>query len=154
MRKIKSTNAEINGRELIMILFILACVGFFAILGVRWYAVRMQHGDDKLTLNTAISVSKINSSDGQSCPVDGCGGGDCAHRQSDGSYIGYFDNISNKVVGEKVYGYNEYTTMRVGEHRYTGGRGTKIIRVKTKDGSMKLSWVDGRRRPLRLHLFG
>ncbi len=126
-----------------MTALIILMLGFFAVIGIRWYAVRMQHGDDKLTLNTAISVAKVDSLDGQRCPVDGCSGGRCLHRRSDGSYVGYYDNVKNTIVGDKPKGYNEYTTMRIGHNTYRGARGTMIIRVKTKSGRITMSWVSG-----------
>ena len=54
------------------------------------------------------------------------------------------NNISNKIVGEKPKGYNEYSTMEIGKQQFHGEPGTIVIKVVAKEGQMVLSWELGR----------
>jgi hypothetical protein len=56
-----------------MVLIVVLCLegAFLAWCGYRWYQVRLAHGNDSLRVNTALSVVRINFSNGDDCPVDG-----------------------------------------------------------------------------------
>ena len=104
--------------------------------------VRVDHGNDSLTANTAESVARINSNNGLNCPVDGSDGR-CPHWTSSG-YVAYYDNVGNTIVGEKPYGYNEDSTMVIDGKKYYGDPGTMVIKVVCSEGKITLSWEEGR----------
>jgi len=102
----------------------------------------MENGNDSLMANTAESIALVNSSNGLNCPV--CGNeGHCQHWTSEG-YIGYFDNISNTIVGEIPKGYNENTTMEIDGKMYYGDRYTMVLQVKTSEEHLTVSWQKGK----------
>ncbi|MBQ9328007.1 MAG: hypothetical protein IJ225_05680 [Solobacterium sp.] len=143
-KKLNGQEGSVNLLEfgLITAIVLMAAVYFF--LGGSWMKIRMNHGNDSLAVNTADSVARINSNNGLNCVVDGCGSsGHCPHWSSIG-YIGYFDNVANKIVGEKPKGYNEYSTMEIDRNQFHGDPGTMVIKVIAKEGEMVLSWELGR----------
>ena len=143
-QKLKEQYGYTNLFELILIVAIIIMAAVYFLWGGNWMKQRMNHGNDSLAANTADSVARINSNNGLNCVVDGCGStGHCPHWTSTG-YIGYFDNVSNKIVGEKPKGYNEYSTMEIGKQQYHGDPGTMVIKVLAKEGQIVLSWELGR----------
>ena len=142
--KLSETKGYTNLLELILIIAIVVMAAIYVFWGGSWMKYRMNHGNDSLAANTAESVARVNSNNGMNCVVDGCGStGHCPHWSSQG-YIGYFDNIGNKIVGDRPKGYNEYQTMEIGRQQYHGEPGTMVIRVLAKDGEMILSWELGK----------
>ena len=144
MRKLLTKEGSANLLEVILITAIVLMVAVYFFLGGNWMKLRMDHGNDSLAANTADSVARVNSNNGLNCVVDGCGSsGHCPHWSSLG-YIGYFDNIGNKIVGEKPKGYNEYSTMEIGHQQYHGEPGTMVIKVIAKEGEIVVSWELGK----------
>lgn len=144
MKKILNNNGSASLFEVILITAIIIMTAIYFFLGGNWMKIRMNHGNDSLAANTADSVARINSNNGLNCVVDGCGSsGHCPHWSSLG-YIGYFDNIGNKIVGEKPKGYNEYSTMEIGKNQFHGDPGTMVIKVIAKEGEIVVSWELGR----------
>ena len=144
IRKLKEQKGSVNLLEAILIVAIVIMAAVYFLWGGNWMKSRMNHGNDSLAVNTADSVARINSNNGQNCCVHGCGStGHCPHWSSIG-YIGYFDNIGNKIVGEKPKGYNEYSTMEIGRQQYHGDPGTMVIKVIAKEGEIVLSWELGK----------
>ena len=144
MRKLLTKEGSANLLEVILITAIVVMTAVYFFLGGNWMKLRMDHGNDSLAANTADSVARVNSNNGLNCVVDGCGSsGHCPHWSSLG-YIGYFDNIGNKIVGEKPKGYNEYSTMEIGRQQYHGEPGTMVIKVMAKEGEIVVSWELGK----------
>ena len=144
MRKLLTKEGSANLLEVILITAIVLMAAVYFFLGGNWMKLRMDHGNDSLAANTADSVARVNSNNGLNCVVDGCGSsGHCPHWSSLG-YIGYFDNIGNKIVGEKPKGYNEYSTMEIGRQQYHGEPGTMVIKVLAKEGEIVVSWELGK----------
>ena len=144
MRKLLTKEGSANLLEVILITAIVVMAAVYFFLGGNWMKLRMDHGNDSLAANTADSVARVNSNNGLNCVVDGCGSsGHCPHWSSLG-YIGYFDNIGNKIVGEKPKGYNEYSTMEIGRQQYHGEPGTMVIKVLAKEGEIVVSWELGK----------
>ena len=144
MRKLLTKEGSANLLEVILITAIVVMTAVYFFLGGNWMKLRMDHGNDSLAANTADSVARVNSNNGLNCVVDGCGSsGHCPHWSSLG-YIGYFDNIGNKIVGEKPKGYNEYSTMEIGRQQYHGEPGTMVIKVIAKEGEIVVSWELGK----------
>lgn len=144
MRKLLTKEGSANLLEVILITAIVVMAAVYFFLGGNWMKLRMDHGNDSLAANTADSVARVNSNNGLNCVVDGCGSsGHCPHWSSLG-YIGYFDNIGNKIVGEKPKGYNEYSTMEIGRQQYHGEPGTMVIKVIAKEGEIVVSWELGK----------
>lgn len=144
MRKLLTKEGSANLLEVILITAIVVMAAVYFFLGGNWMKLRMDHGNDSLAANTADSVARVNSNNGLNCVVDGCGSsGHCPHWSSLG-YIGYFDNIGNKIVGEKPKGYNEYSTMEIGRQQYHGEPGTMVIKVMAKEGEIVVSWELGK----------
>ncbi|MBR3203298.1 MAG: hypothetical protein IKF60_06905 [Solobacterium sp.] len=144
MRKLLTKEGSANLLEVILITAIILMAAVYFFLGGNWMKLRMDHGNDSLAANTADSVARVNSNNGLNCVVDGCGSsGHCPHWSSLG-YIGYFDNIGNKIVGEKPKGYNEYSTMEIGRQQYHGEPGTMVIKVIAKEGEIVVSWELGK----------
>lgn len=142
MKKLGGNRGEISVLELILIPLIVFFAVFFLIQGGDWMKIRVNHGNDGLTANTAESVARINSNNGLNCPVDGSSGR-CPHWTSSG-YIAYYDNVGNTIVGEKPYGYNEDSTMVIDGKKYYGDPGTMVIKVVCSEGKITLSWEEGR----------
>ncbi|MDX8419588.1 hypothetical protein MOZ60_05730 [Stecheria sp. CLA-KB-P133] len=128
-----------------MVLIVVLCLEglFLAWCGYRWYQQRLAHGNDSLRVNTALSVARINSSNGADCPVDGSSSQNCVHWNGT-EYIGYYDGVANKIVGDKPDGYNQSSEMDIDGKTYTGKPGTMVIQVETGNGEVHLSWVLGR----------
>ena len=144
MRKLLNKDGSASLLEVILIAAIAVMALIYFLMGGNWMKERLNHGNDSLAVNTADSVARINSNNGMNCVVDGCGStGHCPHWSSLG-YIGYFDHISNKIIGEKTKGYNEYSTMEIGRQQYHGDPGTMVIKVIARDGAIVLSWELGK----------
>lgn len=145
-RKLKSDRGGVSRREVLLVTLISLMVLFFVYEGYKWYRDSLARGDDKMMVNTAESVGRVNSNNGLGCVVDGCRGGlggHCEHWNGFG-YVGYFDNVGNCIVGKKPRGYNEYPVMEVDGKKYYGERGTMVIRVYGKDANVTLSWEPGK----------
>lgn len=142
--KLNKTDGYTNLLEFVLIAAILIMAAVYFFLGGSWMKYRMNHGNDGLAANTAESIARINSNNGANCPVDSCGSsGHCPHWTNEG-YIGYFDNIGNIIVGSRPKGYNEYSTMEVGDRKFHGEPGTMVIKVTAKEGEIVVSWELGR----------
>ncbi len=142
--KLNKTDGSTNLLTVLLVAAITIMALIYLAMGGNWMRIRMNHGNDGLMANTADSIARINSNNGQNCCVDGCGStGHCPHYTTIG-YVGYFDNIGNKIVGEKPKGYNEYTKMEIHGHDYYGEPGTMVIKVVAKEGNMVLSWELGK----------
>ncbi len=136
---------SISVLELVIILVIIVEVGFLITNGLGWYGDHIASGNDGLYVNTAESVAKVNSLDGMQCPVNNCGNtaGECSHYTGMG-YVGYFDSVSNTIVGSKPKGYNSEQNPKVNGKSYTGEIGTMVLRVTANEGSIALDWVGGK----------
>ena len=144
INKLRETKGGSNLLTVLLVTAILVMIGIYFLLGGNWMLVRMEHGDDGLRANTADSIARINSNNGMNCVVDGCGStGYCPHYSTIG-YIGYYDDIGNKIVGEKTKGYNEYNQMEIGNKKFYGDPGTMVIKVVAKEGEITLSWEKGK----------
>lgn len=144
MKRKLSEQAGSSLLEVILIIAIVIMAGVYFFWGGAWMKYRINHGDDSLAANTAESVARVNSNNGLNCVVDGCGSsGHCPHWSYNG-YIGYFDNISNKIVADRPKGYNEYQTMEIGKRQFHGDPGTMVIKVLAKEGEVVLSWELGK----------
>ena len=139
----RSREGRMSALEMVLIVVLCLEGAFLAWCGYRWYQVRLAHGNDSLRVNTALSVARINSSNGDDCPVDGNADKSCAHWNGSG-YVGYFDGVANKIVGDKPAGYNQSSSMDIDGQTYTGNPGTMVIQVETGNGEIHLSWVLGR----------
>jgi hypothetical protein len=142
----KNTSGRISLLELIVIL-VLVVEGIYLLgKGLNWYSTRYNTGNDGLYVNTCESVAKVNSLNGTICPVNNCGNGthSCVHYTSQG-YIGYFDSVSNTIVGTKPKGYNSTSNPKVGTKEYTGEVGTMVLRVTVDNGNVVLDWVVGKK---------
>ena len=67
----RSREGRMSALEMVLIVVLCLEGAFLAWCGYRWYQVRLAHGNDSLRVNTALSVARINSSNGDDCPVDG-----------------------------------------------------------------------------------
>jgi hypothetical protein len=147
-RKLSDCSGKISVLEMILIVFIVLMSGFVAYKCFEWVGNATAHGNDSLLANTAASEAAVNSNNGQECVVQNCPsrtGGVCAHIvNSDGATVGYLDKVTKHIVGEKPYGYNEYTEMDIGEEEYFGDKNTMVIQVKAEKGAISVSWVPGR----------
>ena len=143
--KIKSTAGAVSRREVLLTVLIVCMSLFIAIEFFNYLKGQQQKGDDALRANTAESVARINSNNGQGCPVRGCGNssGSCDH-YSGGEYIGYYDDVSNTIVARKPFGYNEYGTMKIDDQVWHGKPKTMVIRVVTGNDDVTLNWELGR----------
>lgn len=130
--------------ELISIIIIVGCCLYFMAASFGWLDTHMSNGNDGLYVNTCESVAKVNSLDGVICPVNDCGDttGECIHHTSVG-YVGYFDGVSNTIVGSKVAGYNSSKDPDVDGVTYTGEVNSMILRVTCHNGTITLDWVKG-----------
>jgi hypothetical protein len=146
--KFHSCSGKISNLEMGLILFIAAMLLFLGYRGIQWMAAKMAHGNDSLLVNTAESEARINSNNGMTCVVQNCpskSGGVCPHLVgNDGTTVGYLDNTTKYIIGEKPYGYNEGTEMDIDGVQYFGEKNTMVIRVSAKDGVITASWVPGR----------
>ena len=145
-RKLRSTRGSVSRREVLLgILIGLMCV-YFASEFLRYLARQQSVGDDALRANTAESVTIIQSNNGMDCPVRGCTGGKngCIHKAGD-KYVGYYDDVLNTIVGEKMYGYNESSRPRIDGKVYRGEPGTLVIKVTVGGGEVELDWETGKK---------
>jgi hypothetical protein len=131
--------------ELVAIIIIAIEVLFLIGSGLGWIDFHVSSGNDSGYLNTCESEAKINSLNGTQCPVNDCpnSSGDCEH-YINGSYIGYFDSVTNTIVGEKPKGYNSSKNPEVDGKTYAGKAGTMVIEVIVKDGSITYEWTGGK----------
>lgn len=130
--------------ELVSIIVIIIGVGYILMNFFGLLNGYVSNGNDSLYANTAESVAKVNSLNGINCPVNDCGNSDgtCMHHTSLG-YIGYFDSVTNTIVGEKVKGYNSDDNPDIDGVSYTGIRGTMILRITCENSEITLDWVSG-----------
>lgn len=125
----------------LLILFVLGIELIFILLNAfGWLSNKFSKGSDSFTLNTCETVAKINSSNGIDCPVNGCSGGYCTHKEGS-SYVGYYDNVKNTIVADKVKGYNYKDNPTVAGKEFKGLSKTMIIKVTTGNGQIKYEWV-------------
>lgn len=142
MDKLRSRNG-FSRIEIICIIGIVLVVLFVVMKGVQWMRVSMAQTEDAMLVENAERIAETNIAGG-GCPVNDCKGGEtCEHRTKDGSYVAYFDHPNNRIVSEPVKGYNEYSTMTIGEQTYYGEPDTMVIQIVVKDGVITLSWVEG-----------
>ena len=132
---------EINLLELIIILLICIELFLLARSALGWTSDKVNSGNDALTLNTCESVTKVNSLDGYDCPVNDCAKGElCSHKVGN-YYVGYYDNVSNTIVGNKVAGYNSDLKPVINGKSFTGNPNTMIIKVTCGNGTITYEWV-------------
>ena len=147
-KMLRSERGPVSRREVLFIFLIALMSLFFAVEGGNWYRVRIERGNDKMMVNTAESVALINSGGGMSCVVGDCpgggSGGTCSHWNGR-VYVGYFDHVGNRIVGQKTEGYNENPVMEADGQTYYGSRGTMVIRAECGEGEVRLSWVEGKK---------
>lgn len=131
--------------ELLIILVIVLEVIVVIIGSFNWYDDKFSTGSDSLYLNTCESVAKVNSLNGQICPVNKCGNseGNCVHHTSTG-YIGYFDSVSNTIVANKPSGYNLGDNPSIDGKQYSGEKSSLVLRVLVYDGNIYYDWVKGK----------
>lgn len=122
--------------ELIIIILIIVELLWYIANSFGWLNNKVSTGNDGLYENTALSVAKTNSLNGIQCPVNECekGSVNCTHYTSQG-YIGYFDSVSNTIVGVKPKGYNSSSA--------NGTIGQYVLRITCNEGDIKLDWVLG-----------
>lgn len=130
--------------ELIAIIVIGCEVIWLAGNAFGWLNVHVSSGNDGSYVNTCESVAKVNSLNGTQCPVNDCSGGDCIHHTAQG-YIGYFDSVSNTIVGTKPKGYNSSSTPAVDGKKYKGSVGTMVLEVIVNNGNITTEWTGGRK---------
>lgn len=145
IKKIRDRTGSISRLELLLIIGICIESVFLVYQFSRYLVNQQAKGDDALMVNTADSVARINSNNGMNCVVNDCGNstGVCTHHHDEG-YIGYFDNVTNTIVGTLPSGYNEYTVMEADNQEYYGAVNSMVIQVVAKEGVMELSWVPGK----------
>lgn len=130
--------------ELLILSIIFVEVLILLANGLGWFNRHVSTGNDALTLNTCESVAKVNSLDGYECPVNDCTKGElCTHKVGN-YYVGYYDNLNNTIVGEKVSGYNSNDNPTINGKTYSGGIGTMIIKVTCQNGNITYDWVLGK----------
>lgn len=138
----KNTKGSVSVLEVIVIPLLIVEVLYLLWAGFSWYHRHVAVGNDNMKLNTCESVAKVNSLNGMQCPVNGCDGTNCTHHITDG-YIGFYDNVSNTIVGEKTQGYNESEKEVIGKEEYFGEVNSLVIEVKVINGELKYRWVKG-----------
>ena len=144
LRKLKSTSGAVSRREVLLgVLIGLMCL-YFVLQFTGYLGGQQSYGDDALRANTAKSVAFIDSNAGMDCPVRGCPGKGCIHRAGD-KYIGYYDDVQNTIVGEKMYGYNESSRPEIDGRLYRGTPGTLVIKVTVGGGEVELDWETGKK---------
>lgn len=131
--------------ELIIILVIVFEIIILIFNGFNWYDDKVSMGSDSLYLNTCESLAKVNSLDGSICPVKGCGNSDgtCIHHNSNG-YVGYFDSVSNTIIANRPSGYNLTDNPTINGKKYSGLKGSLVLRVLVYNGTIYYDWVDGK----------
>ncbi len=142
MKILGDKKGRISLLELVIIIALVLEGLFLLSKSFGWLGDKASGGDDRFLENTAESVARVNSLNGMSCPVDGCMGNDCVHRQGS-YYVGYFDDISHKIFAYPKKGYNQNASMHIGKKKYYGEPGTMVIQVRCKDGTVELDWVEG-----------
>ena len=143
MHILKENKGRISLIEMVALIVIIPTLLFLGYKGIYWYYDNIVNGNDAHFVNTAESIARVNSLNGTQCPVDSCCGTNCRHYFGD-HYIGYYDSISHKIVGEKMEGYNQASRMKAGKTYYYGDEGTMIIEIDCKDGVIELKWVKGK----------
>ena len=143
MERLKQRRGSISSLELVLLIGIVGMVFFFVFEGFSFLESCWEHGNDRLTVNTAESVAYVNSNQGSECVVQGCSGGTCSHFNGSG-YVGYFDVNRNTYVGMKPKGYNEQRVVKIQGKKVSGDIGTLVIRALVKDGKVELDWVKGK----------
>lgn len=138
----RNTKGSVSVLEIIVIPLLIVEVLYLLWTGFSWYHRHVASGNDNLKLNTCESVAKVNSLNGMQCPVNGCDGTHCTHHIT-GGYIGFYDNVSNTIVGEKTQGYNESEKEVIGKEEYFGEVNSLVIEVKVINGELKYRWVKG-----------
>lgn len=138
----RNTKGSVSVLEVIVIPLLIVEVLYLLWTGFSWYHRHVAGGNDNMKLNTCESVAKVNSLNGMQCPVNGCDGTNCTHHITDG-YIGFYDNVSNTIVGEKTQGYNESEKEVIGKEEYFGEVNSLVIEVKVVNGELKYRWVKG-----------
>lgn len=141
MKKLRRRKG-ISTVEMLCIIFLSVVAVSLIIMGLQWYRVQVRTGNDRMLVNTAESVARMNLV-GHECMVKSCDGGVTCTHQSAGGYVGYFDHPTNSIQGTPGAGYNEYKVMTIGDRKYYGKPGTMVIRVVNHDGEPELSWVEG-----------
>lgn len=139
------THNRLSRFEAILITAIMIMAVFFIVLALEWPKHSVEHRDDALWANTALSAATVNSNNGTGCVVNGCPGGDCEHRYTrDGvtGTVGYFDPSSNTIVADKPAGYNEERTIRLNGDMYRGPLKSMVLEVRAHDGEVTERWVD------------
>ncbi len=138
----RNTKGSVSVLEIIVIPLLIVEVLYLLWAGFSWYHRHVASGNDNMKLNTCESVAKVNSLNGMQCPVNGCDGTNCTHHIA-GGYIGFYDNVSNTIVGEKTQGYNESEKEVIGKEEYFGEVNSLVIEVKVINGELKYRWVKG-----------
>ena len=145
---LNNRKGKISRFETILILVIIACLAFFVFIGLKWEKDSLDTGNDSLRENTAKSVAIVNSNNGIQCMIKDCpsySGGTCTHQYGTDGYFGYYDDVSNTIVGDLPSGYNDGTEMNIDGKKYYGDRGTMVIKVTIEPGEEPvLSWVKGK----------
>lgn len=143
IRKLKSSKGGVSRREVLLTVIVLILCFFFVREFFKYLEGQQALGNDALRANTAESVGVIDSDAGMTCPVRGCPGGNCVHRAGD-RYIGYFDDVTNTIIGEKTAGYNDSSHPKIEGHYYYGDPHTMVLRVVTGGGTLELNWETGK----------
>ena len=138
----RNTKGSVSVLEVIVIPLLIVEALYLLWAGFSWYHRHVASGNDNMKLNTCESVAKVNSLNGMQCPVNGCDGTHCTHHITSG-YIGFYDNVSNTIVGEKTQGYNESEKEVIGKEEYFGEVNSLVIEVKVINGELKYRWVKG-----------
>ena len=128
--------------ELTTIIVICIEALFLICGGFDWLNIHVSTGNDANYLNTCESVAKVNSLNGMQCPVNGCSNsnGKCIH-YFNGTYTGYFDSVSNTIIGTKPSGYNSSKNPKIDDKSFSGDVGTMVIKVIVKDETLSYEWV-------------
>lgn len=146
--KLADSSGKISVLEMMLIIFIALMSCFIIYQGIAWMGANTAHGNDSLLANTAASEAAVNSNNGLNCVVQNCpsrSGGVCSHQiGTDGATVGYLDKVTKHIIGEKPYGYNEYTEMDIGDAQYFGAKNTMVLQVTAEKGKITVCWVPGR----------
>ncbi len=144
MKILKNTKGRISLLELIVIIFLVIEGGYLLTKSLGWYCDKATGGDDSLLVNTADSTARVNSLNGQCCPVSDCGSyGECEHFKGQ-YYVGYYDDVTHHIVAYPKKGYNQNQEMHIKDKTYYGDPGTMVIEIRCRSGEVLLDWVKGR----------